>query len=580
MKTATPEPLSSIFETSDKYIIPRFQRKYEWSKDREIKTLWDDILNTCRTKKNHYIGSIIMMPVKNDSSKFMLIDGQQRLITLTILYRVLYEFAEKEGNIDWKAKCKKAFYLEDEGCRRIERTSDDGSNYSKIINNTQHYIGNKDCADLCYQFFYRELKSIKESSEGITIADILGTLKNNITLMPVNVDNEDPCVLFESVNNTGRRLTAISMMRNYIMLKCVALEKEESWGTIQKEIDETYWKPFNNLEKSEKVLGDFMRIYLTISMGRVTKEDLYVKIKEKVDDEFDGANDLESIKSAADNFLTPLSDYYAYYQQIIDGDKVSAKTLNWVHIKDSIKIINSCGFKSHYSFFLKLFIDYYSKKDDEGKIDAVYLEDLKKKIELIESYIVRRAIVQDLPTNTIDKMFIDLCQIQNISVQTIKDTLLEQDKRGVWPDDDMVKDAINRKDLYGSTRESFCYHLLERICAHKNNNYTERVVDSSPTCEHIVPQETIHWKDFYDEEEYQFLSEHVNRLGNLTPLSRPKNSGAYVSPYNEKLQVYKTSQYKLTNEIESTYGNEWTKATFIKRQNDLIEEIFSIWKKD
>lgn len=580
MKTSTPESLASIFETSDKYIIPRFQRRYEWSKDHEIKTLWDDIINSCVTKKNHYIGSIIMIPVKNDSSKFMLIDGQQRLVTLTLLYRALYEFAEKEGTIDWKVKCKKAFYLEDEGCRRIERTSEDGSNYSKIINNTKHYTGNRDCADLCYQFFYRELKSIKESNEGVTITNILETLKNNITLMPVNVDNEDPCVLFESVNNTGRRLTAISMMRNYVMLKCVALEKEDSWGTIQKEIDDTYWKPFNALNKSEKVLGDFMRVFLTISMGRVTKDDLYVKIKEKVDEEFKEVVDLESIKCAADNLLTPLSDYYAYYQQIIDPSNIKAKSLNWVHIKDSINIINACGFKSHYSFFLKLFIEYYNKKDDEGKIDSTYLDDLKQKIKLVESYIVRRAIVQDLPTNTIDRMFIDLCGVENLTVEMVKNTLNGQDKRGIWPDDEMVRDAISRKDLYGPTREHFCYCLLERICAYKNDNYTERVVDSSPTCEHIFPQETGYWKGNYSDDDYQFLSEHVNRLGNLTPLSRPKNSGAYVSPFSEKLLVYRTSQYKLTNEIESIYGDTWTKAIFVQRQNDLIEDILKIWKKE
>ena len=154
MQTFNPHPISEIFDSSDQYIIPRFQRKYEWGRDKEVNELWQDILASCRTGKNHYIGSIIMMPVKNQSDKFMLIDGQQRMITLTLLYRALSEFVEKEGGVDWPEICRKAYYTKDYDRRKIVRASTDEESYVKIINRKDHYTGNLDRVERCYQFFY------------------------------------------------------------------------------------------------------------------------------------------------------------------------------------------------------------------------------------------------------------------------------------------------------------------------------------------------------------------------------------------------------------------------------------------
>ncbi|MBQ3685663.1 MAG: HNH endonuclease [Candidatus Methanomethylophilaceae archaeon] len=303
-----------------------------------------------------------------------------------------------------------------------------------------------------------------------------------------------------------------------------------------------------------------------------------------IEETFNDAYDQEGITRAADNALSPLKDYYDYYEKIVDQNKITDKSLNWRHIKDSIQIINECGFKSHRSLFLRLFIEYNSKKDDEGKIATNELEHLRKMIQLVESYIVRRTIVQDLPSNSVETLFIEMSKKNKDNVllteESIRKKLLEQDGRGIWPSDEKVREALSCKDLYGSSREKFCYFLLERICAYELDNYTERISDSQPTCEHIFPQKPGEWQPFYSKEDFDYLRDHMHRIGNLTPLTRPKNSDANNNPYCYKLKTYAESQYQLTKEIGEKYGEQWTRETYMRRQEDLIGYVLEIWKKD
>ena len=579
--------IGKLFSSYEQFEIPRFQRKYEWSILDEIPTLWEDIKDASRTQKDHFIGSFVVMQDPNDSNKFMLIDGQQRMMTITILFRVLSEFVEietktigkKETTIDWPKICKNINWIETYGRRRVIRTANDGSNYNTIMDTDEHYLGNRDNSDRCYQFFYRELKGMGEGEdEGLDVYDIINTLYDKVKVMPIKVDNEDACVLFESVNNTGKKLSPISMVRNYVMLKCMSIEDDNNSGEIQKDIDETYWTPFDKLGK-EAELAEYLRVYLTMYHGRVSRNEIYSVAKGWIEDVFDDAVDLESAKQAANRLFTPLKNYYELYKVISGAKKFDDNRIEMVKIQNTIDIINSYGFKSHRSFLLRLLIDFDKKKDDEGKHQPEDYVTLREKTDLLESFIVRRALVQDLANNTVDVMFIELSQLEDPSYETIYNKMIKMEGRGVWPDDEMVKGSLRTKEFYAKGREKFCYNVLKRISADMNSNLTEMIVDAQPTCEHIFPQEPALWKDDYSIEEYQFLNDHVHFLGNMTPLTKPINSEANNEVYLIKLTNYANSNYKMTRDIEGTYGRKWGKEQFDNRQVQLMKKVISIWSR-
>lgn len=571
--------LGSIFESNEQFEIPRFQRKYEWSIKSDIPTLWDDIYSSAITKKDHFIGSIIVIPFTNDTTRFMLIDGQQRIITFSILIKALREFVEKEGNIDWPELCYGGIYIKNYGRRKVVRTSADGGKFNLIMDTEKHYGGRQDNYERCYQFFYEKLKAIHEGTDpDVSINDIMNTVWKNIKLMPVSITNEDPCILFQSINNTGRKLTPISMMRNYVMLKCVSIENNETSGMIQKDIDDNYWTPFDKL-CTENQLGEYLRTFLTTKKGRISKNDLYVKSKEYVDEYFDNCTTHEEIKTAANHLFVPLTNYYELYEQVLGTKKFKGNSNDAVEIQNSIDIINDYGFMSHRPFMLKLLMDYDNKADDKGNHTQADLSDLKDKMALLESFIVRRAIYQDLPNNTVDVMFIELSQIDDISYDEIYKKMDEMSNRGMWPTDDDIRDSLGRKEFYCGLSEKFCYSVLKRISAHMNENLTEKIDDSSPTTEHIFPQDSKKWIDDYSKEDYKFLCDHLHFLGNLTPLTRPKNSDASNEIYSVKLKVYEKSNYKMTKDIEKTYGMGWNVEKFKTRQTDLEDKIIEIWSR-
>ena len=129
MQIPTLSNLGSIFETNDSFEIPRFQRPYEWSEKDQISDLWADICSSARSGRDHFIGSLIIMPL-SDTTKFMLIDGQQRLITLTILIRVLKDIVQSEGNMNWPNLCSDALYIRNYSRRRVDRVASDKGKYN------------------------------------------------------------------------------------------------------------------------------------------------------------------------------------------------------------------------------------------------------------------------------------------------------------------------------------------------------------------------------------------------------------------------------------------------------------------
>lgn len=568
-----PTPLTDLFGSSIQLIIPRFQRKFEWScanDDSEIQTLWDDILQACDENSDHFIGSVVIMPYSEGTGlhKYYLIDGQQRCTTISILFRALYEYLEEYNNINYRSLCKKLIMEEDYNAKKLVR-SVDGGDYEMLmdyINNPDRYPGKKTCVEKCYQFFIASLQEEYDHGGIERIIDIYETVRNKIKVVLITVGDEDPCVVFESLNNTGRKLTPISMVRNYVMLKCSSIDIRNE--QFQDDIYDTYWKPFESLADESK-LGEYLRVYLMMDGTRVSKSEIYKGVKTRIDREIDGVENTKEMREAVNRLFFPWIDHYNLYlittgQKQFEGNrKVDQK------IRTCLSTINECGLKSQRNYILKMLIE-YNKKHLE-------VESLYKNLKIVESYLMRRVVMQDLTNNTVDRLFLELCKDDVYSPETLFNRISRIEDAGFWPTDEDLRQSLKSKDFYSERRNTVCISILNRMDMSCGNNLES--IDSVPSVEHIFPQTPTTWWNKYCNEDYQFMCEHKHRIGNVTLFHKISNSETSNKPYDEKKKSYSGSRYLITNEIPDRY-EIWNKDSFEDREKRMIELLLNTWPRD
>ncbi len=276
---ASETKLQQILEGTRQYIVPLFQRPYSW-KVPEWEALWDDILCLCEVDKAraHFMGSIVTMPTTSSPeqvSKYLLIDGQQRLTTIFILLSALRDTVKhseeelaKEINDTilvnpFKKKNGSDYY-------KLQPTQVDRIVFHQIINSDSSV--NKSGISECYDFFKKKIKKISSSSELQKIKEVIGGSFSVVSVV-LNAD-DDPYLVFESLNAKGRPLTQADLIRNYLFMRIP--------GEDQEPIHAEYWQPMQDLLGDN--LTEFIRHYLTKSGSDVKKSEIYFEIKDRINE--------------------------------------------------------------------------------------------------------------------------------------------------------------------------------------------------------------------------------------------------------------------------------------------------------
>ena len=384
---ASPIQLNKFLQKQDtQFVIPIYQRNYDWSEE-QCKQLLEDIIEVGRSPKDeakvHFIGSIVY--VCNDEyttdeiEQYVIIDGQQRITTITLLLIALYHQAERlEDNR--LAETIYEYYL-------INKNADDDSYKVKLKateNNERdlHYLLNKipipDSAysniKNNYNFF---AKHITEDNREIIYDGFKRLLFVEIRLER-GKDNAQK--IFESLNSTGLDLSQADLIRNYILM---GLEPSE-----QTRLYNQYWAIIESNAKHEGVsyVSDFIRDYLTIKIGDIpNKNKVYSTFKKEF--KLDKLNELE-------NMLLSLRTFSEIYKLFINPDYIEDRD-----IKDEISYIKYIEINVSYPFLLQV-IDDYNK-------DIINKDILLRILRFVQSYACRRFIV-DLPTNALNKIFMNL----------------------------------------------------------------------------------------------------------------------------------------------------------------------------
>ncbi len=557
--------LNKLLNTSRQFIVPIFQRNYSWQKS-QYEQLWFDILRASKfkEKQNHFIGSIVYIDMGTPAGRpqqLLLIDGQQRLTTISILLCAIKDYVQK-FNLETKlinlAKIKNQFLYNsdeiDEDKYKLLLNVQDKETYIKLIDNTIFTV-NKPATNIikCYEFFYERIEDfIKEYGQ---IDEIYaGIFKLSLVSISLDKDSDNPQMIFESMNSTGKDLSQTDLLRNYLLMD---LTPEK-----QTRLYKTYWKPMEELFGEDIYKNDvnkfdyFIRDFLTLKSdtGHICKiNNVYENFKRYYLD-----NNCEKFAVLKDLFT--YAKYYACIDLLQEND--DELKLYWQEFKK---------LDSHvvYPFLLKLYDDY--------SCQILIKEDFKKILQVVISYLWRRAICE-IPTNSLSKTFATLYQAVDKEdyVNSIIKAFVFKSSYKRFSSDYEVREKLQTKDIYHFRLRKYLLEALE-------NYYHKEPIDlntANYTIEHIMPQNIEHnlsWQQMLGENWQEMHSLYLHTLGNLTITGY--NAEMSNKSFWEKVNGesgFKHSHLKLNESIAQC--DVWNKKAIQRRTNILTDIILKIWK--
>lgn len=557
--------LNKLLNTSRQFIVPIFQRNYSWQKS-QYEQLWFDILRASKfkEKQNHFIGSIVYIDMGTPAGRpqqLLLIDGQQRLTTISILLCAIKDYVQK-FNLETKlinlAKIKNQFLYNsdeiDEDRYKLLLNVQDKETYIKLIDNTIFTV-NKPATNIikCYEFFYERIEDfIKQHGQ---IDEIYaGIFKLSLVSISLDKDSDNPQMIFESMNSTGKDLSQTDLLRNYLLMD---LTPEK-----QTRLYKTYWKPMEELFGEDIYKNDvnkfdyFIRDFLTLKSdtGHICKiNNVYENFKRYYLD-----NNCEKFAVLKDLFT--YAKYYACIDLLQEND--DELKLYWQEFKK---------LDSHvvYPFLLKLYDDY--------SCQILIKEDFKKILQVVISYLWRRAICE-IPTNSLSKTFATLYQAVDKEdyVNSVIKAFVFKSSYKRFPSDYEVREKLQTKDIYHFRLRKYLLEALE-------NYYHKEPIDlntANYTIEHIMPQNIEHnlsWQQMLGENWQEVHSLYLHTLGNLTitGYNAEMSNKSFVEKVNGE-SGFKHSHLKLNESIVQC--DVWNKKAIQRRTNILTDIILKIWK--
>ncbi|GAA8470838.1 DUF262 and DUF1524 domain-containing protein [Helicobacter pylori] len=530
-------------------VIPIYQRLYSWEKE-QCKQLWDDIIKIGGNDKmdGHFIGSILYVldGFTHSGNALLIIDGQQRLTTITLLLTALRDHLNDEDEFLEKFSRQNIqnHYL-------INSDKDSDKKFRLILSDSDKdtllYLIDKDrrkpsepSSKIVENFKLFEEWIRKNTDKLETI--FKGLDKLMIVGIALEKGKYDPQLIFESMNSKGVELAQTDLIRNYVVME-TEIEKQESFYN-------KYWRAMEEDFKQNKKLFDrFVRHYLTIKTREIPNiKKVYAAFKDYRQKEGIGIEDL----------LKDLQKYCGYFCRIV-FKKEENKDLN-----KALGFLVDLEMDVIYPLLLELYSDY-----SDGVLSK---DDFISIIALIESYICRRAVC-GLGTNSLNKVFPSFAKhIQKDEYfKSLKAHFGSLTEKQRFPNNDEFKDCFITIDFYKFKKREYFFERLE------NFDRKERVYTHEYTTEHIMPQTLEEeWKKDLGQDHERIHTQYLHTIGNLTLTGY--NSEYGNKSFKEKQGMekgFKDSPLKLNQSLRDleSFGEEEIK----KRANDLADLALKIW---
>ncbi len=552
MKADAIKLLDFIGKSQEKqFVIPIYQRVYSWEKE-QCKQLWDDIIKTGGNDQieGHFIGSIVFVHdgiYTTNYNELLIIDGQQRLTTITLLFIALRDHLNDEDEFLEKFSCQKIQnrYLinsDEKGDKKFKLflSEPDRDTLLSLIDKDRRKPSEPSLKIMeNFKLFEEWIRKNTDKLETI----FKGLDKLMVVEISLERGKDNPQLIFESMNSTGKDLTQTDLIRNYILM---GLEPEK-----QKVFYKKYWRAMEeDFKQNETLFNQFVRHYLTIKTGKIPN-------KKRVYEAFKDYRQKKGIE--IEDLLKDLQKYCGFFCRIV-FKKEDKKDL-----KKALSFLVDLEMDVIYPLLLELYSDY-----SDGVLSK---QDFIPIIALIESYICRRAVC-GLGTNVLNKIFAPFTKKINKDqyLESIKAHFLSLETiKGRFPKDSEFKNLFITIDFYNLKGKKYFFERLEKF------DTEEPVNTQECTIEHIMPQTlTEGWKRDLGGNFQAIHDKYLHTIGNLTLTGYNKKYSN--NSFQEKRDMengFKQSPLKLNQSLKDL--ESFGEKEIEKRANDLADWALKIW---
>ena len=543
-------------EGADKrFVIPVYQRNYDW-KTENCKQLYDDLVKIIKgNRRSHFFGSLVSVyNPDGHNEEFLVIDGQQRLTTISLLMLAMYNLLEKGLITAQTANLKQRIFEEylvdkwqpEETRIKLKPVKNDQKAFGKLFSEPSEYIRESNLT-VNYDYFYSRIQK-----QEITIDELYDAICC-LEIINIRLDvNDNPQLIFESLNSTGLDLSEGDKIRNFILMGLPAKEQDDYY--------ENYW---NKIEINTKYeVSAFIRDYLSVKQQAIPQQKrIYAIFKEYVE--------LSSVQT--EPLLKDMLKYAERYSILLNG-KTNSKALN-----ACIQRLNRLETTVTRPFFLEVL-----RLFDEEKLT---LEQVTEVFLIAENYLFRRSIC-DLPTNALNKIFLLLHReivrydgTDENYVEKFKYALLSKREKARFPLDEEFATMFSTRQIYlmNSKNKIYILERLENFGTAEDKDVYSHCDEGVYSIEHIMPQHlTPVWQKELGVDFEQIHDEWLHRIANLT-----------LTAYNSK---YSNSSFVEKKTMEHGFDDsgirmntwiakkeKWTLVELEERSRYIIDRAMKIW---
>ena len=541
-----------------RFVIPVYQRNYDW-RTANCKQLYEDLVKVVRKRrKNHFFGSIVSAYDPEGSAasdEYQIIDGQQRLTTVSLLLLAIRnllgqgKILSEDPNlrdIIYETYLANKFKTGDDRFKLIPIKKDRVA-YVKLFDDVSEHIPGSNMTT-SYDFFYNQVQK-----EDVSVDELFDAVSKLVVISIKLNQDDDPQLIFESLNSTGLDLAEGDKIRNYILMG-LPVHKQEIYY-------EKYWNRIE--ENTDYQLDFFIRDYLSVkTQSTPALSKVYLTFKSYV----------ESKEIEPESLLQDMLDYAKLYSVLLGKD------VKYKDLRACIVRLNRLETTVTRPFFLEAL-----RLHKEGVLTQ---KDVVAIFHDVESYLFRRSIC-DLPTNSLNKIFLalhsEIMRYEGTSeryFEKFKYALLAKKDKRRFPNDEEFAESFATKQIYPMNHKNraYIFERIENFGTSEDKDVYRHIDDGDYTVEHIMPQHlSPAWADALGAEYEQIHETWLHRIANLTLTGyNPKYSNNTFEEKRDMANGFKDSGICMNHWI--AHQDKWGEEELEKRTELLKKRALKIWE--
>lgn len=550
--------VTNLLEGAKQFIVPIFQRDYSWG-TKHCQQLWKDVIRVGSDPnvKGHFLGSVVYVAAEDNTAtitRWLLIDGQQRMTTLTLLLIALRDqINQAQGNEDGGDEVSTPEELDDYYLRNRHGKGD--RRHKLHLRRADHdtlnaLLDGKEFPEAASERVKENFIFLRDLVAQADVQTVYAGIKKLVVVdVCLTRGQDDPQMIFESLNSTGVDLTQADLIRNFVLMR---LDE-----TSQTQLYEEYWQPIERAfgRRYRTEFDKFVKDFLTLQMRPGTP----LKAAE-IYHEFRSFFSRTVEKRGVDGILSDLRRFGTYYTAFSLGqEKQPALKEAFARLRSLIEVASPV--------VLTLY-DYHERAK------TLSADEFVEAIELLESFVFRRSVC-DMQTRSLGQIFASLAYriTETQPLLSLKVALYRQGKKRRFPTDAEFREALESRDVYDMRT---CFYLLDRL----ENFSKERIDTALFTIEHVMPQNEDlrpEWRTMLGGDWQAVQETWLHRLGNLTLTGY--NSTYSDRPFAEKKTIaggFSDSPLRLNKFIREQ--SAWTATTIEQRGKQLAEKALAVWR--